>query len=301
VSARVQHRRGGWILPVLLLVAGLVALLANAGAISWDQVNRIGDLWPLLLILLGMYLILGFTAAPRTRDLLIALLVILAAAGAVAYVAAAPTGSEVTTAAAPLGQASTGEVDISGGASTVHLRVGDTGEDLYRATFRTGAGARPQVTNSAGKVGIDFGSGRAFLSFRREADVTLSQQVPWTISVDGGAMTVDGDLSGGKLTKLDLGGGANHVDLRLAAPLGDTPLTFSGGALDVRLHRPSGSEVRVTVSGGASTIMGDDRRVTSIGGDATWETSGWGGAPDRYTVDVSGGANTVRVNAYSPG
>jgi hypothetical protein len=299
MSTRVRHRRGGWILPVLLLVSGIVALLANVGAITWDQVNRLGDLWPLVLILFGMYLILGVTVTPRTRDLVIALLVIVAAAGAVAYIAAGPAGGELSSASAPLGEASTGEVDITGGAATVHLHVGDTGQDLYRASFRTGFGAHPEVTNASGKVAINFDSSRGFVSFRRDADITLSQQVPWTISVDGGAMTVDGDLSAGKLTRLDVGGGANHVDLKLPAPLGDTPLTFSGGALDVRLHRPAGSQVRATVSGGASTIVGDDRRVTSLGGDAAWETAGWGGAPDRYTVDVSGGANTVRVDTYA--
>lgn len=301
MSTTAQRRDGGWILPVLLLIAGIVALLANVGAITWDQVDRLGDLWPLLVILLGMYLIVGAVASPRTRDLVIALLVILAAAGAVAYVAAGPVGGQVVKASAPLGDARAGSINVTGGAAVVHLQIGDTGEDLYRATVRSAVGAGTSVRNAGGKVTIDFGSSDRFGSFRREADVVLSSEVPWTITLQGGALTVDGDLSAGKLTSFELGGGASRADLKLPAPLGDTPIMFSGGALEIMLHRPSGSEMRVTVTGGASSIVGDGRRVTSLGTDAMWQSPGWDGSPDRYTVDITGGASTVRVDTYSGG
>lgn len=238
---------------------------------------------------------LGVTASPRTRDIVMALLVIVMAAGAVAYIAAGPATGSSINASTPLAGAETGTLAVTGGAATTHLHVGNTGEDLYHATIQTSFGAQPQVTNATGKVTIDFGATSSGLfSIHRVADVTLSDQVPWTISIDGGAMSLDGDLSEGKLTSLNLSGGASRIDLRLPAPLGDAPVHLSGGALDVRLHRPAGSAMRITINGGASTIYGDGRQVASLSGDATWETPDWGSSPDRYTVTVDGGANTVR-------
>lgn len=90
MSSRRWRGPGEWVLPATLVVAGIVALLANLGAISWSQVDRLGDLWALLVILLGMWLILGVVAGHRTRDLLMVVLVLVMAAAAVAYVAAGP-------------------------------------------------------------------------------------------------------------------------------------------------------------------------------------------------------------------
>lgn len=300
---RHRNRRpdGGWILPVLLVVAGIVTLLANVGAISWEQLGRLGDLWPLLLILAGMWLILSAVAAAGVRDLVMVVLVIVLAAGAVAYVATGPATGSITSASAPLAGNAAGRLVITGGAATTHLNVGDTGGDLYRARLRA-TGDQPKVTNAGGAVTIDFGSGSrsGFFSIRREADVTLSSEVPWTISVEGGALTVRGDLSDGRVQAFELGGGASSVDLKLPAPAGDTSLRFTGGALDVRLHRPAGTEVQVRVSGGGSTIVGDGRRTNAIGGDVTWRSAGWDAAADRYSVSVEGGAATVTLDAYQP-
>src|SRR5438874_6768099 len=54
-------RNRGLILPLILIGIGVVVLLANTGVLSRQAVERLGDLWPLLLVILGLQLILNHT------------------------------------------------------------------------------------------------------------------------------------------------------------------------------------------------------------------------------------------------
>src|ERR1700737_1682522 len=91
-----MYRNRGLLLPLVLIAIGVVVLLANAGVLSSDALLRLGDLWPLLLVILGLQLILNHTL-PRQQATLIGLgatVVIVGAAGAYAGVApAAPFGT----------------------------------------------------------------------------------------------------------------------------------------------------------------------------------------------------------------
>src|SRR5439155_655609 len=72
---------------------GVVVLLANTGVLSQQAVGRLGDLWPLLLVILGLQLILNHTL-PRRQATLIGLAVMaVIVIAAVAYATLAPATS----------------------------------------------------------------------------------------------------------------------------------------------------------------------------------------------------------------
>src|SRR5579871_158394 len=50
-------RRPHYVFPVLLIVGGAVLLLASAGAVSYDAGWRLLDLWPLILVAVGIQLV----------------------------------------------------------------------------------------------------------------------------------------------------------------------------------------------------------------------------------------------------
>ena len=52
---RNRYRSFFW--PAILILAGILALLANTGVLSADRLNRLSDLWPLVLIVIGLELI----------------------------------------------------------------------------------------------------------------------------------------------------------------------------------------------------------------------------------------------------
>ena len=79
-------RYRGLVWPALLIFAGVVALLVNTGLLSVDRLYELVNLWPLILIVIGLELIVRRTAHGTTANVATALIVLLAIAGAAAYV-----------------------------------------------------------------------------------------------------------------------------------------------------------------------------------------------------------------------
>jgi hypothetical protein len=297
-----MNRYRGALFPLILIGLGLVALLANLGAISWDQVVRVLDLWPLLLIMIGIELIVRRLAAPPVATALGAAVAILALVAAVAHVAAGPgfeAAGDRGSAHAPLNSAEAGSLVFNGGAARITGHVADTGGDLYQATFTYPKGARPTFTDRPGEVVIDFGGGSHLFgrSGPRMLDIALSNRVPWSVDLRGGAFSIDLNLAEGHLRQFMVEGGASNITARLPAPSGTVPIMLQGGAISATLHRPAGVELRVRISGGASAIDADGNHVTALGGDSSWSTPGYSQAADRYEISAEGGANHVTVDS----
>ncbi|HEV3461859.1 MAG TPA: DUF5668 domain-containing protein, partial [Candidatus Dormibacteraeota bacterium] len=86
-----MYRNRGLLFPLVLIAIGVVVLLSNTGVLSSDALLRLADLWPLLLVILGLQLILNHTL-PRQQATLIGLgATVVIVAAAVAYAALAPT------------------------------------------------------------------------------------------------------------------------------------------------------------------------------------------------------------------
>src|SRR5256884_5063378 len=101
-----MYRIRGLLIPLLLIAIGAIVLLANVGVLSSDVLLRLGDLWPLLLVILGLQLILNHTL-PRQQATLIGLgataVIVIAA---VAYASLAPAtnfGTRQANVSDPLG------------------------------------------------------------------------------------------------------------------------------------------------------------------------------------------------------
>jgi hypothetical protein len=289
----------------LLVLAGLVALLANLGAISVDQLDRLLDLWPLVLVAIGIRLVAGGLLARPLASIVTWAVVLLMLLAAVGYVAAGSpaVATQRQSASAPLGGADSGRLEVTGGAFDAKLSAGDTGADLYRATILTAPGRHVDVVNEGSGVRIEFpsgpsafGLGLGFTRTRREVEIMLSDRVPWTVTLEGGALRATGDLSRGKLAHIGVAGGASHLELSLPPPNGTVSIQLEGGATDAQLHRPSGTEARVSVAGGASTIEADGRRISALSSDAEWSSPGFAAAADRYEIRAEGGASRLRID-----
>ena len=71
-------------------VAGVIALLVDLNVISSDRLYRLADLWPLILIVIGIELVSRRALKGAAVDVATVLILLIAAGGAIAYVAAGP-------------------------------------------------------------------------------------------------------------------------------------------------------------------------------------------------------------------
>jgi len=294
-------RNRGLILPLILIGIGVVVLLANTGVLSQPAVERFGDLWPMLLVILGLQLILNHTL-PRRQATLIGLAVsAVIVIGAVAYATLAPAtsvGAQKVDASAQRGGLTVATLDLNYSAATVDVNAADLGDRLYQVHVDYPGGENPptiSLNHENGRLEIhetsSFSPFHLFGSNRRHIVLALTDRIPWTIQVGGGATNLSLDLRHLQLTKLEVSGGANRMDAQLPAAKGTVMLQVSGGASNLTLRAPTETQWRIGVSGGANAVTINGSTSGAFGGDFERQSPGYGTATNRYDIQISGGAS----------
>lgn len=301
---RYGYRYRGVVWPAIIILVGIVALLVNTGVVSEERLYRFADLWPLVLVVIGLELLVSRAQLPApTATIAASLIVVLAVAGAFLYVAlgpAIPGGThtlDVGTGVPALGvEQATVQIDV--GSADLNVNGSDTlNGDLYHAHIEY-TGSQPSVSEdlTTGHVEISQNNGfRMFSPQRFRMSLQLSSAVRWEITANTGAATGSFNLSTVNLKSMELATGASHEDITLGPASGIVPITIDGGALTVYLHRPSGNSASVDVSGGLVSLNFDGRQVHAIG--TASESSG--AQTDAYRVQVNGGACTVTMDTSS--
>lgn len=193
---------------------------------------------------------------------------------------------------APIGDAEHGRLRFASGAARLELR-GARIKDLYRASF---AGKRPQVTVSpSGEIDILYKGISWFGARDVAAQLTLTTSVPWSIEIRKGVSHLAADLRELQIAAIEIAGGASESELSLPRPRGLSTLRVAGGASRLSIRRPRGTAAQVSVRGGASNLTFDAQRLGAVGGPTRLSTPGWDTAPDRWSIELTGGASELSV------
>jgi len=205
----------------------------------------------------------------------------------------ATTGGDDVQSHAPLAGVTAGRLEFTKGAAKVSLRGDSSLTELYRAAFE---GPAPEITVTGGTVTVQ--QRRRFRPFdwrSQSAEFALTTAVPWDISLRGGMWKLVADFRELRLTRLEVTGGASDIEIFLPQPAGVVPVRLAGGASEVMVHRPRGTEARAEVSGGASALVFDGQRLGAVGGRTVLSSGGFADAADRYEIRFAGGASHVTV------
>jgi Domain of unknown function (DUF5668) len=296
-----MYRNRSLLFPVVLIAIGIIVLLANTGVLSAQALQRLGDLWPLLLVMLGLQLILNHTL-PRQQATLIGLgATVVIVAAAVTYAVLAPAtsfGTQRIDSKEQLGGLSAASLDLNYGAASIDVNAGGIGDSLYQAHIDYPGGENPPTISLDRETGAlqiresaSFSPFHLFGAQRRHVQLALTDMVPWSIQIGGGAANLRLDLRHAQLSKLDISGGANQLDAQFPTPKGTVSISVSGGANNITIVAPAHSQWRVAVSGGVSAVTINGSSSGNLGGDFQQQSPGYGSATDRFDIEISGGAS----------
>jgi hypothetical protein len=199
---------------------------------------------------------------------------------------------------APLDGATAGQLEIRGGAAHLDVDGDPAMNDLCRARF---AGIEPEVDVFRGRMLVNWRFGvmdwleGLFFGRWPAAQIVLNGGIPWEVQLRGGMSHVDADFSAIQLRSVETRGGASHVVLTLGQPAGVVPIRIRGGVSKVTICRPEGTAARLFVRGGASHLVLDDQRFGAMSGPIQLAANGGDAAPDRYEIEVRGGASKLAV------
>jgi hypothetical protein len=314
----------GW--GVFFIVAGSIPLLVQAGVVDPAAVRQVWQLWPLILIGIGLGLILQRTRAAALGGLVVAATFGLlvggwfaagfgpgASFGACGIGGGNPTTSfptqsgSLTAGSKVMLDLSCGDFDVAPAAGS-GWTVAGTSDDGRPPEITTGDGSlRVQSPRTSG---IDIGR-------RADWQVTLPTDVAIQLDMSANAGSLNANLQGMQisdlsgsvnagsavvnmvqvtgLSSIDMSANAGSLKITLPFPQGTVTGSISANAGSVDLCVPSETGLRITSSTSLGSNNFEDQGLTKVGDD-TWVRSALVASPNQLVLNVSANLGSVELN-----
>jgi hypothetical protein len=287
----------------LLLVLGCVFLLVNFGYISWDVIEGILKLWPLLLVAWGIGLI-----TRNSKLSFLGFLGPLILLFAVAYVVwgyhyVGDGDKETYSLSQELTDVDEANVTIKFAGGRLNVKSGDT-VNLIDAELETRADSAEPRLSYYEEDGIAFaslrrrGTTRAGPGMGNKWDVTLTDQIPLQVRLVSEGATSSLDLDGLLIAELDVDAAASRVNARLGAGDMDAEVTIDAGVSSVTLEIPKQYGIRLYVDCGLCWKDLPDGMKKRSGGGGAYYSKNYESAPYRMDVEIDAGLSKVVIEQY---
>ncbi len=312
-----RRRRGSLVGPLILILIGGILLLQNLGYLSPRVWLELWRLWPLVLVLIGVELMFGY----RIRGGMLALTVIgLVAIGLLAVSASdrSASGTFVSRTFAQTSQgASQANVTVRFGAGDLSVgQLEDRSRDQLASMTYDGPSsldptAHYSVVGGVGRLDYQVNSRGGFFgtpfdtrSGAPRMTIGLAPDVPLTLNLQTGAANTDLDLTGLRVTNLDLSTGATSTQIHLPRAAGLTVVRASSGAATLTFDVPPGVAAQIRHQGGLSTLNVDQTRFArvdsgqgqpGVAGNSMYRSPDYDSAANRVDITLETGVSTVNV------
>ena len=258
-------RRDNIFWGIVLILVGVLFYLQNQGYIT----NIFPYFWPLALILVGLWIILGVFWKP------------------------APSADD--TFSIPLGAAQSvryrfshgaGQIEIAGGAPAGQAIVGTAGMGMNRRSNLDGD--RLEVRVEAGPSFLPLiGPNEGVWRFQ------LTQDVPVALTVESGASYLNVDLTDVLASRVSLKTGASSANVTMPAR-GASMLDVEAGAASINIRVPEVSAARIRVKEGVTAVNVDSTRFPRLD-SGLYQSANFDAAQNRTEINIESGLGTVSV------
>jgi hypothetical protein len=268
-------RRGNWFWGVFLILLGGLFLLNTVGLLD---VNVWGLIWPILLILVGVWFLLAVFIAPKER---------VSEAGSI-----------------PLEGAQRAKIRFHHGAGRLTVRSGAEPGQLVTGTFVGGLDYKARVVGDELNVEMSprdrfvfptvitpwlWRGGGGMLDW----EVELAEDIPLEIRLNTGANEARLDLRDLKVTDLRLEVGASSNEVILPDDAGHTHVRASAGAASLNFLVPEGVAARIWITGGLMGASVDRNRFPRTG--KYYQSPDYDTAENKVDMTLEMGAGSLSV------
>ena len=293
---------------VVLILVGVLILMSNLGFLRWSFWEALRQLWPVLLISIGLTMLLAETRWVFLGPLLLVAVILFAALnpeGMPLGLGSAGGGYTVRRSASyskawdP--SITQGELELKVHAGTISF-IGSPEQLISgRISYRRGMpiwgyqqrGGQAIVTLSSGKTGRRLTGNDGY-----EGSIALGVMVPWEIQLELGAGKLLGDLRTVPLARLTAELGAGSMDLTLPDRGIRGEIGIKGGASSVKLRVPRGVGLRVQLQNPIGSHNLDAAGLKKMGN--YWISDDYETVPSAYDIMVSLGVGRLELEYISP-
>jgi len=256
---------------LVILLVGAMLLLNNLNILKWNVWNFF---WPVLLVLLGLWFLLGPRWGRKSMDTIQSTI--------------------------PLQNDTSAEITFHHGGG--HLEVNSSARpgELINGWFTGGVSS--EIHRNAGFTDLQlntpsevpFEGPWSMGSHGFEWVVGLTPEIPLKLFFKTGASESTLDLSGLKVTNLTLETGASSNEITLPAAAGLTEAKIKSGVASVKIHIPAGVGARIHVQSGLSGLHIDSSRFIHNGED--YVSKDFDTVLNKVDLSIETGVGSVDIN-----
>ena len=308
-----KHRRRYQSLfwPMLLVGVGTAWFLFNIGIFTGANIAVALQLWPLLLIVIGIDIIFGRKSPSRGATiglafvgLMLAIMYIGPSMGLGASAERTLTNIEVHR-----DGAETLSLTVEAGMESVTINPLIDSNNLIEAdlwhfgeldTDIFGDDDKKIVQIRQKEFSFNFG-----LDFANEENsgwaIHVNPIAPLALDFEGGVGHIEMNLEAFNLSDLKLDMGVGSLDIALPPPQQSYDVDINGGIGEAKVDIPDDAEVKIIVSTGIGNtdfpshliqVEGEDE---FMGSDGVWQTEGFEQAENRITINFDGGVGSLDI------
>lgn len=291
--------------PIVLIGAGVIFLLYNLGLLRADPWPLLWQLWPIVLIIVGLDILLGRRSI--VGGILSAVFALLLVGGIVALLFAAQnypafikTGVELRSERItyPLGDARQAEATIDFPGGTGYIVPLDDSSNLIEGELHYYGYLNTHISATNGRAQIQLSSRRSNWSWwgdRQEKwTIGLNPRIAYDLSLDTGSGNYEFNLRQFTLSAFALNSGSGYVKLTLPEA-GQYRAKIDAGSGDIDIHPPEGVAVRVEYDAGSGDFVAPGLAKISGGRDGVYESPGFSQSGHYVIIRLEGGSGNVTI------
>jgi hypothetical protein len=295
--------------PLILIAAGIVLLLNQAGRLPWGIWGTLWRFWPLIFVLIGLEVLIGLarSTALYIGGLVIAVVVIIGVVLLAIYigdrtvVVSPAVGTEQVIEA--MGDADSGQITLDFALGTLEVGALAESPSFVEGEIEYSRYSRPvqkAFRVSGGKAGFSLQARSRSIPFWLPGDASerwslrFTPRIPLELTVDAGAGNVLLDLRELKVTRLEVNGGAGRTDITFPAAAASTQASVSSGVGEIVVHIPENVGARIRIDKALATVRLETTRFTRAGDE--YVSTNYQTAENRLELDLETavGAITIR-------
>ena len=253
------------------IVLILLAALLLASQQGWINGDIFGYFWPVVVILVGVWLLTGAIGRGRSTP-------------------------RAQTLSIPLASARSARIKLDHGAGRLNIQAGAASTEVLNAAF--GAEVENSARLEGDQLKVKLRTSPHFWAWypgeSLDWDIRLNSEIPLSLKIDSGASSSTLDLTTLKVVDLDIDTGASSTEVSLPANAGNTRVDIDSGAASLKLHVPAGVAARIQVKTGVASVNVDLSRFPRQDG-GIYQSVDYATAANRADITIDTGVGSVDV------
>ncbi|SDS60874.1 hypothetical protein [Actinoplanes derwentensis] len=183
-------------------------------------------------------------------------------------------------------------LEFVSGVTVLSVRIMDLDGENYQVTSASGAPVDADVTFSGGVLRVDVKPGGADAG---EVEIRLSRSIIWHLRLGAGVKTLNFNSIAGTVSRIDLDGGAESMNLVLGRLAGVVPIRMTGGVGTWTISTATRVPTRVFIRAGAGNVTLYGRANGGTAPETVLGTTNLTTGP-ALDIDATGGIGSLEVN-----